>query len=61
MPHLSPMSWLLAIITTWIIMMLFTSNIWWIGQHMFETKSMKTNGKTYSSPWHWFLQDGWEK
>nr|BDQ44138.1 ATP synthase F0 subunit 8 [Amynthas distichus] len=39
MPHLSPMSWLMAIITFWALMMLFTSNIWWTNLHTFETDS----------------------
>nr|AMO26920.1 ATP synthase F0 subunit 8 [Amynthas sp. 2 JS-2012] len=59
MPHLSPMSWLLAIITFWAIMMLFTSNIWWTNQHMFETSST-TKMKSCQTPWPWSLQDGWD-
>nr|AMO27011.1 ATP synthase F0 subunit 8 [Amynthas sp. 2 LZ-2016] len=50
MPHLSPMSWLMAIITFWIIMMLFTSNIWWTNLHIFETDSHK---KSTSSQLMW--------
>nr|YP_009244939.1 ATP synthase F0 subunit 8 [Amynthas pectiniferus]AMO27063.1 ATP synthase F0 subunit 8 [Amynthas pectiniferus] len=52
MPHLSPMSWLLAIIMFWAIMLLFTSNIWWTNLHTFETSSQSkvSGGK---QPWCW--------
>nr|QED22594.1 adenosine triphosphate 8 [Amynthas sp. GX201002-04] len=59
MPHLSPMSWLMAIITFWIIMMLFTSNIWWTNLHTFETDSHKKT-VAIQLPWSWSLQDGWD-
>nr|BDQ44060.1 ATP synthase F0 subunit 8 [Pheretima silvatica] len=52
MPHLSPMSWLLAILTFWIIMMLFTSNIWWTNLHMFETNTLQTSENKHIS-WSW--------
>nr|BDQ43553.1 ATP synthase F0 subunit 8 [Amynthas sp. CS029]BDQ43787.1 ATP synthase F0 subunit 8 [Amynthas sp. CS029] len=52
MPHLSPMSWLLAIMTFWTILMLFTSNIWWTNLHTFETDSLsKVSG--FQLPWCW--------
>nr|QED22577.1 adenosine triphosphate 8 [Amynthas sp. YN201006-04] len=59
MPHLSPMSWLLAIITLWTIMMLFTSNIWWTNLHMFEADTSSTL-KSGQLPWCWTLQGGWD-
>nr|YP_009245124.1 ATP synthase F0 subunit 8 [Amynthas jiriensis]AMR74062.1 ATP synthase F0 subunit 8 [Amynthas jiriensis] len=59
MPHLSPMSWLLAIITFWTILMLFTSNIWWTNLHAFETDTLQYKGNKQTS-WPWSLQDGWE-
>nr|BDQ44294.1 ATP synthase F0 subunit 8 [Metaphire communissima] len=52
MPHLSPMSWLLAIITFWIIMMLFTTNIWWTNLHTFETGALQTKSNKHA-PWSW--------
>nr|BDQ44112.1 ATP synthase F0 subunit 8 [Pheretima confusa]BDQ44125.1 ATP synthase F0 subunit 8 [Pheretima confusa] len=52
MPHLSPMSWLMAIITFWTIMMLFTSNIWWTNLHTFETDSHKKPIADLR-PWSW--------
>nr|BDQ44489.1 ATP synthase F0 subunit 8 [Manus koellikeri] len=52
MPHLSPMSWLLAITTFWAIMMLFTTNIWWTNLHMFETGDLQTSGNKITS-WYW--------
>nr|AMO26959.1 ATP synthase F0 subunit 8 [Amynthas sp. 1 LZ-2016] len=52
MPHLSPMSWLMAIITFWVIMMLFTSNIWWTNLHTFETDSNKKSVVS-QIPWSW--------
>nr|AAL28048.1 ATPase 8 [Terrisswalkerius montislewisi] len=58
MPHLSPMSWLMGIVTTWTIMMIFTSNIWWSNQHFFNTDSNK-QGKKSETQWQWILQDGW--
>nr|AAL28026.1 ATPase 8 [Spenceriella cormieri] len=59
MPHLSPMSWLTAIITFWLIMMLFTSNIWWSNTHKFETDSTNQLKAKHLS-WNWLLQGGWE-
>nr|QED22575.1 adenosine triphosphate 8 [Amynthas sp. HN201007-02]QED22629.1 adenosine triphosphate 8 [Amynthas sp. HK201601-13]QED22636.1 adenosine triphosphate 8 [Amynthas sp. ZJ201519-02] len=59
MPHLSPMSWLLAIITFWTIMMLFTSNIWWTNLHTFEADTSSTL-KSGQLPWCWTLQGGWD-
>nr|AAL28044.1 ATPase 8 [Terrisswalkerius carbinensis] len=58
MPHLSPMSWIFMIITSWTIMMLFNSNIWWSNKHYFETNSNK-NMKKDKLLWQWFLQGGW--
>nr|AAL28028.1 ATPase 8 [Fletcherodrilus sigillatus] len=58
MPHLSPMSWMMAILSTWSIMMLFTSNIWWSNQHIFKTTSHKMHNNMKTS-WQWSLQDGW--
>nr|YP_009244874.1 ATP synthase F0 subunit 8 [Amynthas morrisi]AMO26972.1 ATP synthase F0 subunit 8 [Amynthas morrisi] len=52
MPHLSPMSWLLAAMFFWAILMLFTSNIWWTNLHTFETDSSKTV-KGSLLPWCW--------
>nr|BDQ43878.1 ATP synthase F0 subunit 8 [Metaphire agrestis] len=52
MPHLSPMSWLLAIITFWTILMLFTTNIWWTNLHTFETGTLKTSGNKHTF-WYW--------
>nr|YP_009020899.1 ATP synthase F0 subunit 8 [Metaphire vulgaris]AHM23781.1 ATP synthase F0 subunit 8 [Metaphire vulgaris] len=52
MPHLSPMSWLLAIITFWTILMLFTSNIWWTNLHTFET-DFRTKSKMNQVSWNW--------
>nr|BDQ44437.1 ATP synthase F0 subunit 8 [Amynthas corticis] len=52
MPHLSPMSWLMAIITFWTIMMLLTSNIWWTNLHTFEPDSHKKT-VTNQLPWSW--------
>nr|BDQ43982.1 ATP synthase F0 subunit 8 [Pheretima okutamaensis] len=52
MPHLSPMSWLLAILAFWTIIMLFISNIWWISTHTFETGTMQTSSNKHSI-WHW--------
>nr|AAL28038.1 ATPase 8 [Terrisswalkerius millamilla] len=59
MPHLSPMSWLLAATTFWTTMMLFTSNMWWSNNHMFKTgdNPLKTSKLM---TWEWFLQGGWE-
>nr|AAL28050.1 ATPase 8 [Terrisswalkerius phalacrus] len=59
MPHLSPMSWLLAIITFWTTMLLFTSNTWWSNLHMFETDS-HTYSEKLTNFWQWSLRDGWE-
>nr|QED22585.1 adenosine triphosphate 8 [Amynthas sp. FJ201005-01]QED22631.1 adenosine triphosphate 8 [Amynthas sp. ZJ201522-03]QED22633.1 adenosine triphosphate 8 [Amynthas sp. ZJ201521-01]QED22634.1 adenosine triphosphate 8 [Amynthas sp. HK201601-06]QED22635.1 adenosine triphosphate 8 [Amynthas sp. GD201117-14]QED22649.1 adenosine triphosphate 8 [Amynthas sp. FJ201112-03]QED22652.1 adenosine triphosphate 8 [Amynthas sp. GX201301-02] len=59
MPHLSPMSWLVAIIFFWAILMLFTSNIWWTNLHTFETDS-PSKMKGGQLPWCWTLQDGWD-
>nr|AAL28032.1 ATPase 8 [Terrisswalkerius erici] len=59
MPHLSPMSWMLAIITFWTIMMMFSSNTWWSNLHTFETDSSINLGST-EKQWQWSLQDGWE-
>nr|AAL28030.1 ATPase 8 [Fletcherodrilus unicus] len=58
MPHLSPMSWILAIITTWSIMMLFTSGMWWSNQHLFKAASHSHLGATMLQ-WQWNLQSGW--
>nr|BDQ44255.1 ATP synthase F0 subunit 8 [Amynthas yamade] len=52
MPHLSPMSWLMAILTFWVILMLFTSNIWWTNLHTFETDSPNKIGEN-QIPWCW--------
>nr|YP_009244848.1 ATP synthase F0 subunit 8 [Amynthas carnosus]AMO26933.1 ATP synthase F0 subunit 8 [Amynthas carnosus]BDQ43865.1 ATP synthase F0 subunit 8 [Amynthas carnosus] len=52
MPHLSPMSWLTAIATLWIIMMLYTSNIWWTNLHTFEADFHKKI-PAYKLPWPW--------
>nr|BDQ43696.1 ATP synthase F0 subunit 8 [Duplodicodrilus schmardae] len=52
MPHLSPMSWLLAIITFWTVLLLLTSNIWWANLHTFEVGSHKSSGST-ELPWPW--------
>nr|YP_010713484.1 ATP synthase F0 subunit 8 [Barbronia yunnanensis]WDA96185.1 ATP synthase F0 subunit 8 [Barbronia yunnanensis] len=38
MPHLSPMSWLLTMISLWLMMIIFTSSIWW-----FELKDYMPN------------------
>nr|BDQ44216.1 ATP synthase F0 subunit 8 [Polypheretima elongata] len=52
MPHLSPMSWLMAIITFWLVMLLFTSNMWWTSSHTFEAKSPnKISG--LQGAWFW--------
>nr|QED22642.1 adenosine triphosphate 8 [Amynthas sp. AH201608-01] len=59
MPHLSPMSWIMAIISFWAILMLFTSNIWWTNLHTFETDS-SSKMKLSQLPWCWTLQDGWD-
>nr|AAL28040.1 ATPase 8 [Terrisswalkerius nashi] len=59
MPHLSPMSWLMATATTWTLTMLFTSNIWWSNIHTFEADSY-TNLNSSEMHWQWTLQDGWE-
>nr|BDQ44242.1 ATP synthase F0 subunit 8 [Amynthas glaucus] len=52
MPHLSPMSWVLAIMAFWSILMLFTSNIWWSNLHTFETNTTNTVSGS-QLPWHW--------
>nr|BDQ43969.1 ATP synthase F0 subunit 8 [Pheretima iizukai] len=52
MPHLSPMSWFLAIMTFWTILMLFTSNIWWTNLHTFETDSSNKMSNS-QLPWCW--------
>nr|BDQ43618.1 ATP synthase F0 subunit 8 [Pithemera bicincta]BDQ43943.1 ATP synthase F0 subunit 8 [Pithemera bicincta] len=52
MPHLSPMSWLMAVIMFWLIMLLFTSNLWWTNLHTFETDSPHKM-KVSSLPWSW--------
>nr|BDQ43579.1 ATP synthase F0 subunit 8 [Amynthas quintanus] len=52
MPHLSPMSWLLAILTFWTVMLLLTSNIWWTNLHTFETGSLQAKGSKHL-PWFW--------
>uniref|UniRef100_A0AAU7YPC7 ATP synthase F0 subunit 8 n=1 Tax=Amynthas bubonis TaxID=3229772 RepID=A0AAU7YPC7_9ANNE len=52
MPHLSPMSWLMAISTFWIILMLFTSNIWWTNLHTFEANIPQTSSKK-NIAWPW--------
>nr|YP_009164261.1 ATP synthase F0 subunit 8 [Amynthas longisiphonus]AIR76358.1 ATP synthase F0 subunit 8 [Amynthas longisiphonus] len=52
MPHLSPMSWLMATITFWFILLLFTSNIWWTNLHTFET-SIPNKHVGIELPWSW--------
>nr|YP_009244861.1 ATP synthase F0 subunit 8 [Amynthas hupeiensis]AMO26946.1 ATP synthase F0 subunit 8 [Amynthas hupeiensis]BDQ43722.1 ATP synthase F0 subunit 8 [Amynthas hupeiensis]BDQ43735.1 ATP synthase F0 subunit 8 [Amynthas hupeiensis] len=52
MPHLSPMSWVLAIITFWFIMLMFTSNIWWTNLHTFEA-DLASVKKGDQLPWCW--------
>nr|AAL28034.1 ATPase 8 [Terrisswalkerius athertonensis] len=59
MPHLSPMSWLISSITTWLALMLFISNIWWLNKHQLKAK-LNDGGVDANMPWQWFLQDGWE-
>nr|UAJ48163.1 ATP synthase F0 subunit 8 [Metaphire posthuma] len=52
MPHLSPMSWLMAIATFWFTLMLLTSNIWWTNMHTFETDFNKKLS-SQQLPWCW--------
>nr|BDQ43956.1 ATP synthase F0 subunit 8 [Metaphire hilgendorfi] len=52
MPHLSPMSWLMAIMTFWTILMLFTTNTWWTNLHTFETSALQAEGNKHT-PWSW--------
>nr|AAL28046.1 ATPase 8 [Terrisswalkerius moritzi] len=58
MPHLSPMSWLMSILTSWITLMMYASNTWWSNKHMFETMSNQQL-KNDELQWQWFLQGGW--
>nr|YP_010384446.1 ATP synthase F0 subunit 8 [Amynthas seungpanensis]UGW52605.1 ATP synthase F0 subunit 8 [Amynthas seungpanensis] len=52
MPHLSPMSWFMALTTFWMVLLLLTTSTWWTNIHYFET-----DGPTYvvagNLPWLW--------
>nr|BDQ44203.1 ATP synthase F0 subunit 8 [Metaphire riukiuensis] len=52
MPHLSPMSWLMAIVAFWLVMVTFTSNIWWANLHTFET-NIPNKMKYIQLTWNW--------
>nr|YP_010258378.1 ATP synthase F0 subunit 8 [Tonoscolex birmanicus]AGW95951.1 ATP synthase F0 subunit 8 [Tonoscolex birmanicus] len=52
MPHLSPMSWLTAILTFWLVLMLFTSNIWWANTYLFETDTSSKHCQPHTQ-WQW--------
>nr|QGZ10065.1 ATP synthase F0 subunit 8 [Eisenia balatonica] len=52
MPHLSPMSWIISIITFWAALSILTSTIWWSNYHPFSSSS-KYNASSLESSWKW--------
>nr|YP_010700922.1 ATP synthase F0 subunit 8 [Rhynchospio aff. asiatica ZW-2021]WCI21137.1 ATP synthase F0 subunit 8 [Rhynchospio aff. asiatica ZW-2021] len=51
MPHLAPLAWATAPITFWLIMMLFSSIIWWSQGIQFP--SYTASSKSTFSLWQW--------
>nr|YP_009136886.1 ATP synthase F0 subunit 8 [Goniada japonica]AKE32083.1 ATP synthase F0 subunit 8 [Goniada japonica] len=52
MPHLSPMSWIMAPLIFYTLMILFMSSTWWSQTSKFPTISLSS---MISSPqWNWF-------
>nr|YP_001315145.1 ATP synthase F0 subunit 8 [Perionyx excavatus]ABQ01582.1 ATP synthase F0 subunit 8 [Perionyx excavatus] len=52
MPHLSPMSWLAAIISFWLILLIFASNGWWSNSHTFDA-DVTHHAKFSQKFWSW--------
>nr|QGZ09987.1 ATP synthase F0 subunit 8 [Eisenia nordenskioldi nordenskioldi]UWM94621.1 ATP synthase F0 subunit 8 [Eisenia nordenskioldi]UWM94634.1 ATP synthase F0 subunit 8 [Eisenia nordenskioldi]UWM94647.1 ATP synthase F0 subunit 8 [Eisenia nordenskioldi]UWM94660.1 ATP synthase F0 subunit 8 [Eisenia nordenskioldi] len=52
MPHLSPMSWIISIITFWLTLSMLASTMWWSKHHSFNSKS-KYASPTLLSYWNW--------
>nr|QGZ09935.1 ATP synthase F0 subunit 8 [Eisenia nordenskioldi nordenskioldi] len=52
MPHLSPMSWLLAIPLFWLSLSILISTLWWSKHHSFSSSSSHTSSISQSS-WKW--------
>nr|WCS91618.1 ATP synthase F0 subunit 8 [Eisenia nordenskioldi pallida] len=52
MPHLSPMSWILAILMFWMTLSILASTLWWTNHLSFSSKSNFSTSSTQSS-WSW--------
>nr|YP_010481489.1 ATP synthase F0 subunit 8 [Eisenia nordenskioldi]UIX22954.1 ATP synthase F0 subunit 8 [Eisenia nordenskioldi]UIX22967.1 ATP synthase F0 subunit 8 [Eisenia nordenskioldi] len=52
MPHLSPMSWIMAIFMLWTTLSIMTSTFWWAKHHSFFTTANHTTS-TPEGSWKW--------
>nr|YP_009744332.1 ATP synthase F0 subunit 8 [Aporrectodea rosea]QIE13187.1 ATP synthase F0 subunit 8 [Aporrectodea rosea] len=52
MPHLSPMSWILAIVSFWMSISVLASTFWWTENHSFLSKT-KYNISSTEFSWKW--------
>nr|AMQ12969.1 ATP synthase subunit 8 [Mesenchytraeus solifugus] len=52
MPHLSPMNWLMAILSFWLIISLIMSSNWWSQSNSFSCPKLSSS-KSLSKSWNW--------
>nr|QGZ09961.1 ATP synthase F0 subunit 8 [Eisenia nana] len=52
MPHLSPMSWIIAISSFWFSLTILTSTLWWSNHHSFYSTS-KYDSSSMENLWKW--------
>nr|QGZ09974.1 ATP synthase F0 subunit 8 [Eisenia nordenskioldi pallida] len=52
MPHLSPMSWILAITMFWTALSILASTLWWT-KHLSFSSSSSYSSSALKSSWTW--------
>nr|AVW86167.1 ATP synthase F0 subunit 8 [Laetmonice producta] len=52
MPHLSPLNWIITPITFWVLIMSFSSLMWWM-QTPFIPNMFKDNTNMKHNQWKW--------
>lgn len=57
MPHLSPIRWIIALVSFWLTLIVFVSAIWWLAGPKFSVINIYSSHESKLN-WKW-LQDGW--
>nr|YP_010183537.1 ATP synthase F0 subunit 8 [Drawida gisti]QVG61466.1 ATP synthase subunit 8 [Drawida gisti] len=52
MPHLSPMSWVIALFSFWLLLMIFISSMWWSAIPSFSSINIYSSHESNLN-WKW--------